>query len=324
MQLAVVAHIRHVYTDYDKLLKTGTYQSARAAVEKPCLDLLAQWRSDDDDDDPNAMEEILREVIVIDDDDEDNKDCKSPLDHYRSMNRDRSVEIISSHSLTGDVYLQQTDHDGPAQLIHSDRPYNSEVEDREVFYYPNLEPFRSTHHPRNNQSTLDREGIHHHRWQQALHRHRTNSLHIHPHRNKDFLQRSAVPLALPMAYTEAAPPRFGVENQSRQVVPPETAKFNESPKLPRRGLEGKENLYVEGPDFADRSLHPSSLISKKVSTTHPVWLTAFKIFRSCMPIIPITHWRSYEPPAGSYPSRSAFGKFKEWVAAPPGLPNSSE
>ena len=73
VQLAVVAHIRHNYTDYDEIIKQTSWRNARAAVEQPCLDVLAQWRADsDEDDDPDAMEEILNEVIVIpDSDDED-------------------------------------------------------------------------------------------------------------------------------------------------------------------------------------------------------------------------------------------------------------
>ena len=91
-----------MYTNYDRLLRIGTRQEARAKVEKPCLDQLAQWRSDDDDD-PNAMEEILREVIVIDDDDDDDREYNHNKQNRSTSvsphnGRDGSVEIISSHA----------------------------------------------------------------------------------------------------------------------------------------------------------------------------------------------------------------------------------
>ncbi|KAG8528093.1 uncharacterized protein KY384_007009 [Bacidia gigantensis] len=68
--LAVVAHIRHVYTNYDELLQSGTlWHDARRGVEQFTLDKLVSWRDEDDgddkDDDVTAM---LREVIVISDD----------------------------------------------------------------------------------------------------------------------------------------------------------------------------------------------------------------------------------------------------------------
>ena len=68
-QLAVTAHIRHVYTDYDRLLKLIKWADARKQVQRNCLDVLVQWRGDDDDD--GEIADILQEVIVIPDDDDD-------------------------------------------------------------------------------------------------------------------------------------------------------------------------------------------------------------------------------------------------------------
>ena len=70
VQLAVVAHIRHVYTQYDRLLKITSFQDARAAVEEPCLAKLVQWRGDDENG-TTVLEDVFREVIVISDDEDD-------------------------------------------------------------------------------------------------------------------------------------------------------------------------------------------------------------------------------------------------------------
>lgn len=41
-QLAVVAHIRHIYTDYDRLLKVTSFHEARTTVEEPTLAKLVE------------------------------------------------------------------------------------------------------------------------------------------------------------------------------------------------------------------------------------------------------------------------------------------
>ena len=95
VQLAVVAHIRHEYTDYDRLLKVGSYIDARSKVEQVSLDQLMKWRGEGDTGMPE-MEETFREVIVLDDDeDEDNEseDAESTAD-----GREHSLEIISSQA----------------------------------------------------------------------------------------------------------------------------------------------------------------------------------------------------------------------------------
>lgn len=176
MQLAVVAHIRHVYTNYDRLLKTATYHEARAAIEKPCLDLLAQWRSDDDDD-PNAMEEILREVIVIDDDDDEEDDIiETPPTQYHSI-RDDSVEIISSHAFADEVELHAIDYGDSNQAIDRDRAYSPELDRRAIMQYPGSGRYRDSQQQHQNGSTsFDRSDIHQLRWQEALYRRRKNSM----------------------------------------------------------------------------------------------------------------------------------------------------
>ncbi|KAM5431236.1 hypothetical protein MferCBS31731_007946 [Microsporum ferrugineum] len=72
-QLAVVAHIRHIYTSYDRLLKMTSFQEARASVEEPTLAKLVLWRGDDENG-ATVLEDVFREVIVISDDEDDNQD----------------------------------------------------------------------------------------------------------------------------------------------------------------------------------------------------------------------------------------------------------
>ncbi|KAF7922596.1 uncharacterized protein EAE98_008122 [Botrytis deweyae] len=73
VQLAVLAHIRHTHTRYDKLLKETSWINARKVVEPVCLDVLVKWRGDEETG-RDQMDEILREVVIItDSDDEDDE-----------------------------------------------------------------------------------------------------------------------------------------------------------------------------------------------------------------------------------------------------------
>ncbi|CZR53287.1 uncharacterized protein PAC_03165 [Phialocephala subalpina] len=66
VQLAVLAHIRHTHTRYDKLLRETSWMNARKAVEPVCLDVLVKWRGDEETG-RDQMDEILREVVIITD-----------------------------------------------------------------------------------------------------------------------------------------------------------------------------------------------------------------------------------------------------------------
>ncbi|ODH49676.1 hypothetical protein GX48_04200 [Paracoccidioides brasiliensis] len=104
VQLAVVAHIRHLYTDYDRLLKVTSFQDARAAVEEPCLAKLVQWRGDDENG-KTVLEDVFREVIVISDDEDDDDDDESDLteEGFARDDRNSSVEVVSSNALAGEI-----------------------------------------------------------------------------------------------------------------------------------------------------------------------------------------------------------------------------
>ena len=84
--LAVVAHIRHTYTNYDELLRNGvSWAEARRGVEQFTLDKLISWRGEDDQDDDPYMEDVLREVVIISDD-EDADAPESGVDQAASSN----------------------------------------------------------------------------------------------------------------------------------------------------------------------------------------------------------------------------------------------
>lgn len=104
VQLAVVAHIRHMYTDYDKLLKTGGWMEARSKVEHVSLAKLKEWR-DETDTDSNELEDTFREVIVLDDDDDASSDGEmlSTPDE-----REQSMEIVSSRATARDLQPERS------------------------------------------------------------------------------------------------------------------------------------------------------------------------------------------------------------------------
>ncbi|KIV78888.1 hypothetical protein, variant 2 [Exophiala sideris] len=97
-QLSVVAHIRHCYTKYDKLLRQLPYNDARHAVEKETLARLIEWRGDDDAVDEKAQraaDDLLREVIVISDEEE----CESDDENAEQIAQDNvRIEELPSNA----------------------------------------------------------------------------------------------------------------------------------------------------------------------------------------------------------------------------------
>lgn len=265
MQLAVVAHIRHVYTNYDQLLRIESYQNARAAIEKPCLNLLAQWRSDDDDD-PNAMEEILREVIVIDDDAEENNGNNSPLETMLPTNRESSIEIISRDEFVNELQMREVDYGSPARLVHRDRSHSPELDDRHLVRYRHSERPRSSHHRTNYPPTLDLTDIHRNRWQEALHRHRTNPVPIYPNNHGPRIRNLASPPGAPISYTEPEPRRLHLDDQSKKYLPLGSAGYIQSQDPAHFVLRNKDNLLNAGPESANRIHHPNPQRLREVST----------------------------------------------------------
>lgn len=119
-QLAVVAHIRHVYTFYDKLLRQTHYRDARNVVEKPTLRKLVEWRGDDENG-KQVLEDVFREVVVISDDEDISEDEDNDTTHNDL--RDVSVEIVSSntkadHFNLDPLVLEESTFDRVAEHYH--------------------------------------------------------------------------------------------------------------------------------------------------------------------------------------------------------------
>lgn len=71
VQLAVIARIRHTYTDYDILLRAFDWRTAREQVEPVTLSKLIEWRGENESGEDNELDEMVRETIVIDDEGDD-------------------------------------------------------------------------------------------------------------------------------------------------------------------------------------------------------------------------------------------------------------
>lgn len=169
VQLAVVAHIRHMYTDYDKLLKQVQWNEARALVEKPSLDKLAEWRADDDDD-PNAMEEILREVIVIPDDEEEETHRQTIHKAPEYADRQASVEIVASRAIAEDLETRAIDYGKDGSASRAESPESDNIE--EIHFLGHGQYAFGTQ-DRRDQTRNQWMGAHRKRaWEQALDRHR--------------------------------------------------------------------------------------------------------------------------------------------------------
>ena len=123
-QLAVVAHIRHTYTDYDKLLRQVPYLSARQMVERATLDKLADWRGENDEE-PNVMEDILREVIVIPEDEE----TEGPSQDLTKARGDDEEEGIPGPVAENTLVTRPIDYGASDEAAREDSLELGEIED---------------------------------------------------------------------------------------------------------------------------------------------------------------------------------------------------
>lgn len=169
-QLAVVAHIRHVYTNYDRLLKTTSFHEARSQIEEPTLAKLVEWRGDDENG-KTVLEDVFREVIVISDDEDADTDgdCPPSTDSYPS------VEIISSNTFHENLQagpvnyanqsLRESLHDlsddeaPPGFRIVPHVPKRDKIDRRGFSRYQAWD--RAINRYRRNTDETDRRGLHH-------------------------------------------------------------------------------------------------------------------------------------------------------------------
>jgi hypothetical protein len=103
-----MAHIRHIHTDYESLLRTTTRPLARLRIEPKCLRVLLKWRGEDDE---VEFEERTEEVIVIEDSDDEDSDDELDSYDYTSKRGGPSddLEIISWKRNGRNVEIQRED-----------------------------------------------------------------------------------------------------------------------------------------------------------------------------------------------------------------------
>ncbi|OQE39978.1 hypothetical protein PENCOP_c006G01490 [Penicillium coprophilum] len=102
-QLAVVAHIRHIYTDYDRILKQKSFHEARSEVDQVTLSKVIAWRGDDENG-QTVLEVVFREAIVTSDDDDSETEEEEGL--VPAGTRDRSMDILSSNGRIYEIQNQ--------------------------------------------------------------------------------------------------------------------------------------------------------------------------------------------------------------------------
>lgn len=105
----MVAYVRHVYTDYDRLLKTTSFHEARGFVEHKTLAKVIEWRGDDENG-QTVLEDVFREVIVISDDEdsESEEDAAASAEHQST-----SVEILPSDTRAHEIRYQPINNTSP-------------------------------------------------------------------------------------------------------------------------------------------------------------------------------------------------------------------
>ncbi|KIW01805.1 hypothetical protein, variant [Verruconis gallopava] len=75
VELAVISHIRHAHTDYDKLLRYGNKNEARKSIQPELLAKLAEWKGEDKKDEwDTEFQEVVNleeePEVVLEEDDE--------------------------------------------------------------------------------------------------------------------------------------------------------------------------------------------------------------------------------------------------------------
>ncbi|KAK8163324.1 hypothetical protein BC567DRAFT_22051 [Phyllosticta citribraziliensis] len=126
VQMAVLAHVRHKHTNYDRLLKEVGYIEARKTVEKPCIEKILEWRGEGQEED-DEMEDDFREVIVLDDDDDDDSD----VDNSGSGHSSPSLELVANEATADDL--------GPRDPVHA---RTNRTEPRATMASRHMEPAR--------------------------------------------------------------------------------------------------------------------------------------------------------------------------------------
>ena len=156
-----------MYTDYDQLLRKGSWVEARQKVTQRTLDVLALWRGDEEND-PEYLEDILREVIVIpdDDDDEEQDDFMNQRKRPESADADRasSIELLEFSS-------QAVDYSSEQHRTNQGRRYSPDFDQDELIQYQNSGEYQfEPHLHQESGEHLRNETRRRQAWEQALER----------------------------------------------------------------------------------------------------------------------------------------------------------
>jgi hypothetical protein len=227
-QLSVVAHIRHTYTNYDKLLRRLPYNQARHAVEEVTLKKIIEWRGDDDEktDDSRrrAVDDLVREIIVVSDD----EDSGSDVDEAEQLRYDE----LKVEELPSDSY-------GPPQhrTLSPSREYMHEEAPSGYRFVPQVARRYRPIEAEINAHDLSRRAI----WEQARAAYRSRVPEPEPQYERAFLgtasPRTLIPLDPPAGsiirreYLGPAPPQRSVDYEvgSRTGDIPSIAQIDLSP-----------------------------------------------------------------------------------------------
>lgn len=159
-QLAVVAHIRHLYTDYDRILKLKSFHEARSAVEQATLAKVIEWRGDDENG-QTVLEDVFREVIVISDD-EDSETEEEGVS--RTDTRGQDAQVISTDARAHEINIHPV---STAQLSHQDSSREPSEEAPLEFRVVSKMPTKRAGDPRGTSR--------YQAWNRALNRHRAEA-----------------------------------------------------------------------------------------------------------------------------------------------------
>lgn len=258
MQLAVLAHIRHVHTRYDDLLKETSWQNARKVVEALCLDTLVKWRGDEETG-RDQLDEILREVVVISDSEAEDSDAEST--------DDTSVEeVAASPELANEPMLSRISY--PVSVARVSRPALPVPEQRPL-PLPMISTVPATGEPstvlrreRNNQRGFKRYRA----WEEAIRRHREREMQQTP---KVMDPDPNGPAVYPRS-------RMG------QIMMP-------SSKSQKQGCVGARNIPVAETQYRDQDVPLPSIEPVSPQTMPPSFV------RSLPPRIPLEHHSRQRP-----------------------------
>lgn len=227
-QLSVVAHVRHMYTKYDKLLRQVHYTEARSMVEAPTLRKLVEWRGDDENG-KAVLEDVFREVIVISDDEESDEESDSDP----RFNRRTSVEPVSRHTDNPIIELLPINYAARKAENGNDSHEYSEDEPTQGYQYIHRAPRRRILPEQPNNQRLNSR---YDAWDRAREQYRadpnpflSDDVHRQPYRPEEvFPQHPEPPSDFPKSRQS--------KNMGRPRTPPGLIRINEPEVRPKNPI----------------------------------------------------------------------------------------